>query len=71
MNRSSGPWAMLVAPLRAIARRTCPASGWELHRSCTATDGTVVCPSCAHTVPTRRDHRLGDQVRVVRGHHLT
>jgi hypothetical protein len=43
----------------------------ELHRSCTASDGTVVCPSCSQTVPTRRDDRLGARVRVVEGHHRT
>jgi uncharacterized Zn finger protein (UPF0148 family) len=62
---------MLVSAIRPTARRNCRASGWALHRSSTASDGTVVCPSCSQTVAAQRDDRLGDRVRVVEDHRLT
>jgi uncharacterized Zn finger protein (UPF0148 family) len=71
MTTPTGALPMLVATLRRTGRDDCPASGWELHHSSTASDGTVVCPSCSQTVPTTRHDRLGDRVRVVNGHHRT
>jgi hypothetical protein len=68
MTARSAAWSMLVAPLRPTALRNCPASGWELHRSCAAGDGTVVCPSCSQRVATEQDSRLGARVRVIKGH---
>lgn len=70
MTAPPARWSMLVLPVRQHQRSEplCHASGWGVALGFTRGDGTIVCPVCSQTVPTRHDPQLGSRVQVVDDH---